>query len=978
MKFIGRQDYPIAAWGILELFANNVDGRIRECRAQVEARQVTAMTIAKLVEEQFAAPEAAMLAGHMSEEDILRAKQEIMAAMGIYTQSPEPDVYTDGSEFAISAEDRARRYYWPLMRKRLERNYPSGVVDSIDAQSEAVLTHLHNPRDPGNWRTMGLVVGHVQSGKTTNYSALIAKAADAGYRLIIVFSGIYNDLRHQTQERLDEEFSGYHAWHEKGGQIVRCQCGVGTDAGYDKSRAPQCATTLDADFQGLHLDAEERPWLFVIKKTPPVFKKLLNWLSNNVARKNEWSLLVIDDEADQASINTRDEKNATATNACIRQVLQLFPRAAFVGYTATPFANTFINAKFNSEELGFDIFPRNFIIGLPTPANYFGPTQFFGDEDGDCFSLYVPLDPKAAANWISQPAGRRRRGRSCVTGKLPETVVECLHQFVLSTALRALRVQSRQGRARDVGTPFLCSSMLVHASCYVADQKKIARQVAQAAEALRAALDAWRDGLGEDDETFPLLRRLFERQLEVTEEIENVRGDRDLSVSWELPDTFEDLIPALVEVAEDLSLRMINGEPAKMQPRLIEAEAISELRARIEAVIFIGGNKLSRGLTLPGLCVSVFLRGSVMYDTLLQMGRWFGYRDGYTDLCRLCTTPVIYERFRLINEAFEDFRNEVAKMNAMAKTPLSYRLSILRHPGLLITARNKMKNATEAVMTFSGQILEHRKLALDAGLVRANLKAVTTLLDRAKDCGACTYASAEWKGRVPAAATDASTERFAGPRPKGRLWQRVPAEDVLAFLEAFSATEAGAEISLQGLIRYIRNKLSSGGLTEWNVFLPGVPADNAFGTTYSERESIHCPPEMTMLSLRSLKAGGHEYAAVDRKLYEHAARTALPKGRAPANASERKRLFESLRVSAGQLAPNEGNLILYLLTSPDLRRHPALAPDLRNGAPKPLPTYYLWLPKSVTEDGIQNRSFNQTVRETADDIDDLDADDDEI
>lgn len=914
-------------------------------------------------EREWAKPEARMLwESAMLTEDarrlILQAKDEIGNEARQYCIS-EPEFFAEEEEKStwVTREVRERRRYWPLLRERLEERLPMPVVDSIDRDSERVLQRLHDPADRSDWRVTGLVVGQVQSGKTTNYSSLISKAADAGYRMIIVFSGILNDLRAQTQERLDEDFIGSHQFRFRSeGDKPAGRCGVGLLRDFNPKKAPNSGTWMDKDFEPQAAKAEELPWLFVIKKNTAVFRKLIEWLKNKVPDKRNWPLLVIDDEADQASINTRGSDDiVTATNRCIRQILELFPRAAFVGYTATPFANIFISSTAESRALGRDLFPRDFIARISPAANYFGARDFFGDPEEDGLDLFIPFDAAHADAWIVKD-GRR----TLVTDEVPAEAASCLRHFVLATAIRMWRGRTGWGD-EDLSKPVLETSMLIHVTHLVRNQRKVAEQ-------LHELIDELRGGFSYDsDEELRTYARMLEEQRAVTARLAENRKVRDLNLNRELPESIEALSDFIGHALEDLSLVILNGEVRRQT--VAEPERGPGERPFAEARIFIGGNKLSRGLTLPGLCVSMFLRQTSMYDTLLQMGRWFGYRDGYVDLCRICTTPRIISNFQGIVEACEDLDVQLDQMNAANRTPENFRLKILHHPGLLITARNKMRTAAEAVVSFSGRTLEQRVLDLERDRIRENVRAAELLLDEAGRRGRLVYASARHEAPQNPE-KPLLLEADGGSKLSGRLWRDVPAEAVLDFLASYSGLVGGAGVEQQGMRDYIRRMNEAGELTTWTVFVPGVQGPGRFGTGGVFRTMIGEGEESEQVALKTLKTGGHEFVGVSEDVMAASGIRGLPADAA------RGEGFRRVREEAGRLRPEEGHLILYLLQSREIRRNPALLSE--DGSLLPMVSFYLWVPASGRACAATMAQFNSSVHDEEDEDgeEELDAEED--
>ena len=276
-------------------------------------------------------------------------------------------------------------YYWDRYKKLLtSKKMSSQVIATLDNVTDRVLGLLENPNKPGKWYRRGMIVGHVQSGKTANYIGLICKAADAGYKLIVVIAGIHNNLRNQTQLRIDEGFVGRDSSGLPSPKRDERFIGVGK---FDQTRRPVTFTNSVRDFNkqmatglGIPLQNLKEPAVLVIKKNSSTLARLLEWLREHSAGRGgttvDAPMLLIDDEADNASINIRHGAGEVSKiNGQIRDLLKLFEKRCYVGYTATPFANIFIDPDSTNEMLGDDLFPRNFIVSLDPPSNYFGPER---------------------------------------------------------------------------------------------------------------------------------------------------------------------------------------------------------------------------------------------------------------------------------------------------------------------------------------------------------------------------------------------------------------------------------------------------------------------------------------------------------------------------------------------------------------------------------------------------------------------------
>lgn len=872
----------------------------------------------------------------------------------------------------LTEERLKKRYYWPLAKEVMLDQQSSTVVSNIDAQSESVLSHLHDPQDFScDWQIHGLVIGAIQAGKTANYSALVAKAADAGYKVFIILSGIHNDLRRQTQKRLDEIFTGFDttakdpASSDKGSKSNKksYRVGVALKHSWENARAPQAATDLDEDFQGSSIKFEGQPWLFVIKKESHVLKKVIAWAKHNISDHRKAPMLLIDDEADQASLNTlslqdsddeeqaeivkQANEEATAINKAIRTLITLFPRCAYVGYTASPFANIFADAASHSKGLGPDLFPSDFIEFIPTPKNYFGPNEFFDPEDALDAILYEAYPSSESQKW-SKPNSRIK--------KLPAPAQKCLAEFIVSAAIRAWRALGK-GQTPSQDKPVV-SSMLVHASQSVAMHTRIAEQFSEHIKEIRATLD-YAGGQERADELKPFAKA-FSRQLEVTPKVQAARNDVDTVRDWSLPSTFEELLPLVEETIQSLTVQVVNGDPAPDRTAL--AGPTSASSGRFRPIVWIGGNKLSRGLTIPYLCMSIFVRGAGTADTLLQMGRWFGYRDGYSDLCRICTTPELADKFRSVSLTLDDLSFQVQRMNDQLRSPKDYAVVVQTHPGILVTARNKMKTAKECLTNFAGQPLDERKLSLKPEAVRANYMAAQAFFkELSKDDPV--YDSKKRKNEEDRPSWHPSAEK-----PSGRLWRNVDVSTVLDFFGSYTTPSGtGTDNSLlKRLCEFIERERQNDRLTHWNVWIPEGTLDKSlgfkepFGRKLVERNSFNVDKGTSTCQLSILQSGGDQFIGVRKKLFEAA------QAAAGAEATQRE-FFAKVRELAEQSDPTDGHpcegfLRLYALGSKELAKaaHDEIA--ARGKQMYPLIAYAMWLPGSLLSNGL----INATAKAKAD------------
>jgi hypothetical protein len=706
----------------------------------------------------------------------------------------------------LNAERKKGWNYWRRYREYLEPKLPWSALDSLDEATDEILGNLEDPRRPGPWDRRGLVVGHVQSGKTGNYTGLICKAADAGYKIIIVLAGMHNNLRSQTQTRLEEGFLGYAA---KQGESLLQPVGVGLIDG-DQNARPNTATDRSerGDFntaiaKQLNISPEQRPWLFVVKKQKTVLELLIHWIRNRVTDQTDpvtgrrlvtnLPLLVIDDESDHGSVDTGDtvldengnpdtEHQPTTINRLIRTVLHHFTRKAYVGYTATPFANIFIHDRGETVEHGPDLFPAAFITSLAAPSNYMGPGQVFGSDaktEGGS-ALVKPLADGDFSEWVPKSHKSNHRPRWKGASQVPDSLAVAVRSFIYACAVRTLR---GQGTAH--------SSMLVHVTRFTNVQSIVQEQIAAHVRDLRGRFIRGLD-LQEID---ALMREEYEAQF-----VPDMHRIHDAFGADEPREEFSwpDVRAVLPDVLDDIRVRTINGTAGDVLD-------YTEHNATGLKVIAIGGDKLARGLTLEGLCTSYFLRTARMYDTLMQMGRWFGYRDGYLDVCRLYTTGELIEWFGHIADAAEELRQEFDNMAAAGATPKQFGLRVKSHSVLTVTSRTKMRHARPMRFTYAGDLLQT--------IVFPNVK---------QEIGA-NYEAGDRFVESLGPSVSLRKQHFTNgdQRWNGHLWRDVPALEVVSFLRSYKTHRESIRVMSPLIADFIEEMNKDGELTNWTVALIG-------------------------------------------------------------------------------------------------------------------------------------------------------------
>jgi len=611
---------------------------------------------------------------------------------------------TDFDEWYPDRMGETNFYFWRRLQKYwLDHSIlPVQVIGSVNKVTDEIMGYLGDPQDEASWRRRGLVMGHVQSGKTTNYSALIAKAADAGYRIIIVLAGLTNSLRYQTQIRLDQSFVGKSSLGDSFVSEIYPVSHVfkGVEGETSEVRHPFCGTTQSADFSvkiARGVGATEGnfadPILFVTKKNESVLGRLADWLRGlRQEGQLEGPMLLIDDEADNASINTAKDPTATTRiNARIRELLSCSRRYSYVGYTATPFANIFIDPDTVDEMQNNDLFPEHFIKSLEPPGNYIGAEKLFSEGGGfskicvreipNDYNVLLPISHKPGFNLERLP------------GSLEDAVLEY-------AIFRALRTLSGEGHKH--------SSMLVNVSRFNAIQRRVHDEVYLLLQDLKDSVDAWATTVSWDKSK--LLIRVHE--------VWQKEYSAHVGFQW------DDVLRVLKRAIAPVEVRLVN-----MRGGGLDYTKAPETGMHIIAV---GGLALARGLTLEGLGISYVLRNVGAADTLLQMGRWFGYRPGYEHLCRIHAASAMLGDFREVSEAVEELRDDLIRMERMGITPNAFGLKVREsRTGIAITAANKMRAAKPLLMAvdLSAKHLQAYEIFNDESINNKNFSAVKSIVE---------------------------------------------------------------------------------------------------------------------------------------------------------------------------------------------------------------------------------------------------------
>ncbi|MCO4273837.1 Z1 domain-containing protein [Pseudarthrobacter sp. HLT3-5] len=678
----------------------------------------------------------------------------------------------------IKDYDPSSGYLWSTLNRYLStrKHWHSDTVDDLDLWSTKILSYIEDPKDGApyakdDFRVAGLVLGYVQSGKTANFTALIAKAVDRGYKLVIVLSGIHNSLRAQTQRRLDLELG-----------LVDDPRGVGkAPREYAMWNITQSTTT--GDFKPGTDAAPLRtgmPGLMVVKKNATVLNRVNEWLDDDLT---DLPVLIIDDESDQASIDTKydsayysdlssadqgdfapdKELDPSTINGLIRELVGKFKRVSYVAYTATPFANIFIDPNASTTTHGQDLYPSNFIISLPRPGAYIGAEKIFGRP-----SIDEQDDPLPGLDVIRHiPFGEvplltpKRKDEADWTPIVTPTLRLALLDWILASAAKSERLGGGM------------SSMLIHTSHKTDLQNRLFAELTTHIKRIR------QEWLYDGKNLRETLRQRWDADfvpVVSAYDLNNVR-------------TFEQIEPAIdqfFEHSNSFELIALNSTSKDT----LDYEKDPNL-----TVLLLGGNRLSRGLTIEDLTVSYFCRNANNYDTLLQMGRWFGYRAKYADLTRLWTTRDLVAKFRHLSLVEEELRDEIKMYERDRLTPRQIAPKVRTHPAMLATARNRMGSAEPVQQTYSGRQLQTVRFMLhNTAWLENNLTTAKTLL---KSLG------------------EPHLLRGSAQQP---IWQNVPWESVVGFLQNFNSAQEASSFDSATIAAYVQQMAAEHSeLTHWTV-----------------------------------------------------------------------------------------------------------------------------------------------------------------
>lgn len=691
-----------------------------------------------------------------------------------------------------SNEDSAWQCYKRLLLR--EKGFKNEVVNVMEDANIKILRQLS--RDTSETGAVkGLVIGNVQSGKTANMAALMAMAADAGWNMFIVLSGMMENLRVQTLRRLVEDLNSN-------------ACRLNWEAIDNPRGIEQYGKKLtDKNFTS----ESKMRYLSVCLKNSKRLRSLIDWLNSDKNYRKDIRLLIIDDEADQASINTETPAQRTAINRLILNLINNrnsrgnqaccnFQAVNYIGYTATPYANV-LNEAPGTESL----YPSNFIATLSVSDEYFGPQQIFGYESDDDSRSFPGLD---IIRLIQDDDIRAiREIQEARNIDIPESLVDAICWFLCGVAYMRY-----MGYRKPV-------SMLVHTSRLTVAHNIMGNAIRHFFESRRQI------------DIIEICHKIWERESSRFKKSDfiiqyqnyaNISNVKDYPVFDELRRHIEYLLSTgLTSLEMNLDNRIeygtgihlcIDNSDNNNNSRLIYPND-NEMPCVAPAFLIIGGNTLSRGLTIEGLISTYFLRPTGCADTLMQMGRWFGYRKGYELIPRIWLSMRVRDQFRFISEMDQKLRNEIKFMSEIGQDPSECGPKIMASPStkfLKIVSDNRMQNAIGANYDFAGHTMATSVFTNDERMLKSNLN----LLSR-------------FVSSLGNPSTDVNENPYAA---NNKVWKDIAPKKIKEFLSDYKYSERLRGFNdLRVFERWLDRVSEEGLFGNWNVILAGINYDERLG-----------------------------------------------------------------------------------------------------------------------------------------------------
>lgn len=699
----------------------------------------------------------------------------------------------DNSIIIPSEEDSAWQCY---KNKLLNDGFGVQTVDDIENSTIKTLKHLS--RDTMQTGPIkGLVVGNVQSGKTANMAALMAMAADNGWNMFIILSGTIESLRVQTQKRLNSDLNNWEAkynsrfkWHTIDNPIAAEQYGK---------------RVKDANFD-FNIESKQR-FLAVCLKNSSRLRNLIEWLARGGEKRTDIRLLIIDDEADQASINVSPTERTKINELILNlindrdsgggEISNKFGAVNYIGYTATPFANV-LNEAPSKESL----YPSHFIATLAVSDEYFGPQQIFGCKD----TIYDGL------NIIRNVSEEEIDGiadihKGATEPQIPQSLEDAICWFLcgvscmrvwkykkpISMLIHTSRLKNHHGSVASAIEQWFndtTQSAIIEKCKSVWDRERELFDV----EDLLAQYTNYNNSNGGAN-----IRRLpsfNEIKTELTELLEE--GITDIKINGDREPVYSEGIHLCIDNSEP------NNEPDVLK-RLLYPES-NNMPEKAPAFIVIGGQTLSRGLTIEGLISTFFLRSSLAADTLMQMGRWFGYRRGYELLPRLWMSANAREQFEFMSEMDYALRQEIKEMHdtGVNFSEVGPRIKTSPTNIIRIAAYNKMKSAIDVEFDFTGHTMETGVFKNDKEVLTENLKTAKQFISSLG---------------LPIDSPHINDHNY--------MWEGVDLENIVQFLRSYRYSERAKGFNdIEPLIGWLENFTSEDLIGSWNVILAGNKTGN--------------------------------------------------------------------------------------------------------------------------------------------------------
>jgi len=725
--------------------------------------------ITNLPEEITIAGKSFELDSATKEELLNHTKRQFGFTSGSHVYIKGAGIYNDSEEIEL---DKENWHYYLRHKNYLRDNVfkkDNEVVESLDYETDQIIKKFPKPNeyDGSSFSKKGLVIGRVQSGKTANFTHLISKAASIGYRFVIVLAGMTDTLRMQTQFRLDKELVGRNSAAIPNLETIKWL--IGEEKFHPLTQLPDKRVKNDnGDFSAPpsnfsdHFENTSDVSIAVIKKLArngtnqfqSILGNLINWIERAYDNDTIKSVpvLIIDDEADQASIDSSDEdSDPTVINHAIRKLISLFPKSVYVGYTATPFANVFINPANAYLDLP-DLYPKDFIYSLPEPEEYFGSSKFFGirnKENELALIEFLEDNEKVIINDEEQ--------------EITSNLENAINSFINSSIIRKYR-----GNDKHIG-------MMIHTDHRNIYHNTVYSKVREYIFSLKCNEKAF-----ENFSSFKLKTQSIGR-------LQGIVGDFPNYNYEEFKIEYNSIVNYLKQVSghKTTNIRVINSREDKLD----------YLNEELKYLICIGGNIMSRGVTIEGLTVTYYLRDTLKYDTLLQMGRWFGYRKGYEDLLRIYTTKRIADHFEYVMAVEDDLRNEVNRYIEEGLTPIDFAPKVRSHMRMQPTAKMGSAFLTKS---YSQQTIQTIYFDRDLSILNHNYHLGIDLIKKYQD-------------------------EFNTPDNFEYKYLALGSDikDLLEFLEEYKFASYNSFI-LNDIIKYIKQRIEVGEIKDFDILVSGI------------------------------------------------------------------------------------------------------------------------------------------------------------